>query len=143
MMGNNVGKYSDSQPLTFFIYFFFLGVRPDSVTGSTKRIFSIQTSTLCFLGNLGFCQAPAPANDDEMALLQSGRGVFSLLSPKVKPLTHPEGVEQGHCGSRTRLHLVKFHFWEPESEAQGVTGLKGSVLAAQGAGRGLEGIEDG
>lgn len=75
MTVNTVGKYSDSQLPTFF----FLGIAPDSITSSNKCIFLIQTSILCLPGNLGSCQAPKPANDDEMALLQSGRG-FSLCS---------------------------------------------------------------
>lgn len=72
-------------------FIIFLGIRPDSVTSSSKCIFLIQISTLCLPGNLGSCQAPKPANDDETALLQSGRGIFPLLSPKVKPVTHPGG----------------------------------------------------
>ena len=92
-------RWEDIPILNLRHYFIFLlGIRPDSVTSSNKCIFLIQISTLCLLGNLGSCQAPKPANDDEMALLQSGRGVFPLLSPKVKPVTHPVGVSNRGIG---------------------------------------------
>lgn len=57
-------------------FIFFLGIRPDSVTSSNKCIFLIQISTLCLLGNLGSCQAPKPADDDENGFTAKWEGGF-------------------------------------------------------------------
>ena len=115
MTVNTVGKYFDSQLPTFF----FLGIPPDSVTSSNKCIFLIQTSTLRLPGNLGSCQAPKPANDDEMALLQSGRG-FSLCSlPRLNPLPIQRESSRGTGDQELARIWLHFHLRKPESEEQG------------------------
>lgn len=100
----NDGKYREKTLRLSASDISFLGSRLDSLTGSNKCIFLIQT-TLYFPGNAGSCQAPKPAND-ETALLQSGRG-FSLCSlPRLNPLPI-QGEPSGGTGSR-ELARVRF-----------------------------------
>lgn len=67
---------------------FFLPGDPAWLNNRFQRIhFLIQTSTLLFPGNLRSYQAPKPLKDDEMALLQSGRGFPPCYPPRLNPLT--------------------------------------------------------